>query len=140
MLEFLIDNIFVIFGGRVFHQTVGIPMDTNCAPLLADLFLYSYEADFIHGILKKNENKLARSFNFTFRYTDDVLSLNNSRFGDFVDLIYHIELEIKDTTDTDRYASYLDLRLEVDSESRLRTKLYDKRDDFNFPIVNFPFM
>jgi len=44
MLEFLIDNIFVIFGGRVFQQTVGIPMGTNCAPLLADLFPYSYEA------------------------------------------------------------------------------------------------
>ena len=46
-LEFLIDNIFAMFGGRVFQQTVGIPMGTNCTPLLADLFLYSYEADFI---------------------------------------------------------------------------------------------
>ena len=44
MLEFLIDNIFVFFGGRVFQQTVGIPMGTNCAPFLADLFRYSYEA------------------------------------------------------------------------------------------------
>jgi hypothetical protein len=48
-----------------------------------------------------------------FRYIDDVLSLNNSRFGDFVDRIYPIELEIKDTTDTDRSASYLDLHLEI---------------------------
>jgi hypothetical protein len=71
-LEFLIDNIFVIFGGRVFQQTVVIPMGTICAPLLADLFLYSYEADFIQGLLKKKEKKLARSFNFTLRYTDDV--------------------------------------------------------------------
>ena len=116
MLELLIDNTFVIFGGRVFQQTVGIPMGTNCAPLLADLFLYSYEADFIQGLLKKNEKKLARSFNFTFRYIDDVLSLNNSRFGDIVDLIYPIELDIKDTTDTDMSASYLELRLEIDSE------------------------
>jgi hypothetical protein len=61
-------------------------------------------SNFIQGLLKKNENKLARSFNFTFRYIDDVISLNNSRFGDFVDRIYPIELEIKDTTDTDRYA------------------------------------
>ena len=103
-----------MFGGRVFQQTVGIPMGTNCVPLLADLFLYSYEADFIQGLLKK----LARSFNFTFRYLDDVLSLNNSRFVDFVDRIYPIELEIKDTTDTDRSASYLDLHLEIDSEGR----------------------
>jgi hypothetical protein len=73
--------------------------------------------------LKKNEKNLVRSFNFTFRYIDDVLSLNNSRFGDFVERIYPIELEIKDTT-----------------EGRLRTKPYDKRDDFNFPILNFPCM
>jgi hypothetical protein len=140
MLEFLVDNIFAIFGGRVFQQTVGIPMGTNCAPLLADLFLYSYEADFIRGLLKKNEKKIARSFNFTFRYIDDVLSLYNSRFGDFVDHIYPIELEIKDTTDTDRSASYLDLHLEIYSEGQIRTEPYDKRDDFNVPIVNFPFI
>ena len=127
MLEVLIDNIFVIFGGLVFQQTVGIPMGTNCAPLLAHLFLYSYQADLIQGLLKKNEKKLARSFNFTFRYIDDVLSLNNSRFGDFVDRIYPIELEIKNTTDTDRSASYLDLHIDIDSERRLRTQLYDKK-------------
>ena len=140
MLEFLIENIFAMFGGRVFQQTVGIHMCTNCAPLLVDLLLYSYEADFIQGLLKKNEKKLARSFNFTFRYIDDVLSLNNSRFGDFVDRIYPIELEIKETTETDRSASYLDLHLKIDSEDWLRTKVYDKRDDFNFPIVNIPFI
>jgi hypothetical protein len=59
---------------------------------------------------------------------------------DFVDRIYPIELEIKDTTDTDRSASYLDIHLEIVSEGQLRTKLYDKRDDFNFPIVNFLFI
>ena len=80
MLEFLINNIFVMFGGGVFQQTVGIPMGTNCAPLPSDLFLYSYEADLIQWPLNKNEKKLAQSFNFTFRYNDGVLSLNNSRF------------------------------------------------------------
>jgi hypothetical protein len=115
-------------------------MDKNCASLLADLFLYSYEAGFIQGLLKKNEKKLARSFNFTFHCIDDAISINNSRLGDFVNRIYPIELQIKDAIDTDMSASYLDLPLEVDSEGRLRTKLYDKRDDFNFPIVNFPFI
>jgi hypothetical protein len=113
-------------------------MGTNCAPFVAYLLLYSYDADFIQELLKKNEKKLARSFNFTLHYIDDVLSLNNSRYGDLVDRIYPIELEIKDTTDTDRSASYLDLHLEINSEWRLRMKLYDKRDDFNFPIVKFP--
>jgi hypothetical protein len=70
----------------------------------------------------------------------DVFPLNNSRFGDFVDHIYPIGLEIKNTTDTDRLALYLNLHLVIDSEERLRTNHYDKRDDFNFPIVNFPFI
>jgi hypothetical protein len=78
--KFFIGNIFFIFCGRIFQQTIGIPMGTNSAPLLANLFLYSYEADFIQWLLKKNEKKLARSFNFTFRYVYDVLSLNNSSF------------------------------------------------------------
>jgi hypothetical protein len=93
ILEFLIENIFAIFGGRVFKQTVGIAMGLNCTSLLADLFLYSYEADFMQELIKISEKKLARSSNVTFRYID-VLSLNNSRFGDFVDRIYPIELEI----------------------------------------------
>jgi hypothetical protein len=85
-------------------------MGTSCV-LLVDLFLYSYEADFIQGFLKKNEKRLVRSLNFTLCYTNDVLSLNNSRFCDFVDRIYLIELEINDTADTDT-ASYLDLHSE----------------------------
>ena len=82
-----------MFGGCVFQQTVGIPMSTNCIHPLAELFFYSYEAYFLQGLLKKNEKKLVRSCNFTFRDIDDVLSLNNSRLGDFVDRIYPIELE-----------------------------------------------
>ena len=54
--------------------------------------------------------------------------------------MHDIYVIYKDTTDTDRSALYLDLHLEIDSEGRLITKLYDKRDDFNFPIVNFPFI
>jgi hypothetical protein len=124
MLAILFDNIFAMFG-EVFFKTVGIPMETNCAPLLADLFLYWYGADCMQGLLKKDEKKLARSFNFTFRFIDNVLSLNNYRFGDFVNRIYPIELEIKDSTYTDRSASYLDTHIEFDSEERLKTKPYD---------------
>jgi hypothetical protein len=78
-------------------------------------------------------------FFFTTKINCDC-QLNNSRFCDFVDRSYPINLEIKDTTDKGRSALHLDLRLEIDSEWRLRTKLYDKRDDFNFPIMNFPFI
>ena len=79
-----------------------------------------------------------KTFDFSTLYASFPHSKLKVRFGDFVDRIYLIELEIKDTTDTDRSASYLDLHLEIDSGGWLRTILYDKRDDFNFPIVNFP--
>ena len=65
MLEFLVDNIFVVFGGKVFQQIVGIPMGTNCAPLLADIFLYSYEAEYIKYLLSTGKKKIASQFNFT---------------------------------------------------------------------------
>ena len=55
MIEFLIDSIFVQFGGRLFRQVIGIPMGTNYAPLLADLFLYSYENEFLDNMIKGGE-------------------------------------------------------------------------------------
>ena len=94
----------------------------------------------VHPLLKKNRTKLPRPFNFTFFFIYDILLLNNYRFRDFVYRIYPMEIEIKDTTDTDRFASYLDQQLEIDMEGRLRAKFYDKSDDFNFPTVNFPFI
>ena len=83
---------------------------------------------------------MSKSFSFTFRYIDDIFLLNNSKFGDYVVRIYPIKLEIKDATETEMSASYLDLHLEIDSKSGIRTKHYDKKDDFDFPIINFPFM
>jgi len=52
---FLIDYIFIEFGGSIFQQIIVIPMGTNCAPLLADLFLHSYEAEFVQELLRKGE-------------------------------------------------------------------------------------
>ena len=69
MLQFLVDNIFVVFAGKVFQQIVGIPMGTNCAPLLADIFLYSYEAEFIQSLLSAGKKRLASQFNFTYTST-----------------------------------------------------------------------
>ena len=138
MLEYLIDNIFV-FGGRIFQQTIGIPMGTNFAPLLADMFLYSYEAEFVQSLLQAGKKHLAQQFNFTYRYIDDALSLKNTKFAEYLEFIYPIELEIKETTETTASSSYLDCYLYIDN-GKLATWLYDKRDDFNFPTVNFPFM
>ena len=114
MLEFLVDNIFVVFGGKVFQQIAGIPMGTNCAPLLANIFLYSYEAEFIQSLLSTGKTKLAYQFNFTYRYIDDVLSFNNPDFEDYLDQMYPAELDIKDTTESNTSSSYLDLLLSIE--------------------------
>ena len=97
---------------------VGIPMGTNCAPLLADFFLYSYENEFLDKLVKEGKRKLARKFNLSYRYIDDLISFNNKRFKEFISDIYPKELRSNNIT----------------------TKLYDKRDAFGFHIVNFPFM
>ena len=68
MIEFLVDNIYVTFGGQLFRQMVGIPMGTNCAPLLADLFIYSYENEFFDKLVKEGKGKLARKFNLSYIY------------------------------------------------------------------------
>ena len=63
---------------------------------LADLFLYSYESEFLQKLVKDKRILEARAFNFTYRYIDDILSINNSRFAEFLPLIYPPELEIKE--------------------------------------------
>jgi hypothetical protein len=80
------------------------------------------------------QNK-AETLCILFDYIDDVLSLNNYGFVDFVDRTYPIDLEITYTTDTDRSASYLDLHLKIYSEGRLRTKLHKTIDDFNLLYI-----
>ena len=118
-------------------------MGTNCAPLMADLFLYSYEADFVQHLQKRKFKKQTKNpliLLLSFRYIDDVLSLNNPKFNYYIDVIHPKELEIKDTTDAPKWANYLDLHLEFDENGKLFTQLYDKRDDFDFPFVNFPYL
>ena len=76
MLEFLVDFIFwrFFFAAKV-QQIVGISMGTKCGPLLADIFLYSYEAGFIQSLLSTKRKQLASRFNFTYRYIDNVLTV-----------------------------------------------------------------
>ena len=94
MIEFLIDNIFVQFGGCLFHQVIGILMGTNCAPLLADLFLFSYDSEFLDNMIKGGHRRLARSFNLCCRYIDDLIVFNYNKFLDYLQEIYPSELTV----------------------------------------------
>ena len=140
IIEFLIDNIFVQFGVRLFHQVIGIPIGTNCAPLLADLFLYSYENGFLDNMIKSGHRRLARSFNLCYRHVDDLIVFNNKKFLDYLKEIYPSELTVEKANKSDHLADYFDLKFIMDSGGNPSTRLHDKRDDFDFHIVNFPFL
>ena len=123
-----------------FRQVVGIPMGTNSAPLLADLFLHTFEYDFMLTTMKQDMTK-AVSFGYTFRYIDDLFSVNNDSFEEYISSIYPSELELKDTTMASNEVCYLDTRIKQgDDSTPYHISVYDKRDDFDFRIVNFPHM
>ena len=108
-IDFLIGNNYVRFGNSVFRQIIGIPMGTNSAPLLADLFLHTFEYDFMLRTMKQDKTK-AVQFSNTFRYFDDLLSVNNENLENYISDIYPSDLELKDTTLTSNEVCYLDTR------------------------------
>ena len=127
MVEFLIDNIFVKLGGYLFCQVIGITVGTTCAPpppLLADLFLYFYESDFLDNMIRSGHRKLARSFNLCFRYIDDLIVFNNKKFWEYVKDIYPSQLNVEKTNQSDNLTSYLDLTFTIEKDA----------------IVNFPLL
>ena len=140
MVEFLIDNISVQFGGRLFREVTGIPMGTNCASSLADLFLYSYENEFPDNMIRSGHRRLVRSFNLSYRYTNDLIVSNHKKFLDYLKEIYPSQLTVEKANKSDHLDDYFNLKFIIDSGGKLSTRLYDKRDDFDFHIVNFPFL
>ena len=74
-----------------------------------------------------------------YRYIDDLIVFNNKKFLDYLKEIYPSQLTVEKANKSDHLADYLDLTFVIDSGGKLSTRLYDKRDDFDFHIVNFPF-
>ena len=83
-LSFLLDNIYIRFGNKLYRQIVGNPMGTNCAPLVADLFLFCYERDFMKDLSSDNQADVIKAFNSTSRYLDDLLNIDNPYFEGMV--------------------------------------------------------
>ena len=133
------DNIFIRFGSKLYRQIVGIPMGTNCAPLVADLFLFCYERDFMLSLSDNTQADIIEAFNSTSRYLDDLLNIDNPYFEQMVGQIYPTELQLNKANSSNTEAPFFDLNLSI-TNGIVSSKIYDKRDDFNFEIVNFPFL
>ena len=96
-LHYLLDNIFIRFGSELYRQIVGIPTGTNCAPLVADLFLFCYKRDFMLSLSDNNQTDIIEAFNSTSRYSDDLLDIENPYFELMVGQIYPTKLQLKGT-------------------------------------------
>ena len=112
-LHYLLDNIFIRFGSKLYRQIVGIPMGTNCAPLVADLFLFCYERDFMLSLSDNNQSDVIEAFNSTSRYLDDLLNIDNPYFEQMVGQIYPTELQLNKANSSDAEAPFLDLNLSI---------------------------
>ena len=100
------DNIYIRFGTKFYRQIVGIPMGTNCAPLVADLFLFCYERDFMKDLSSDNQADVIKAFNSTSRYFDDLLNIDNPYFEGS-------ELQLNKANTSDTEAPFLDLHLPI---------------------------
>ena len=113
-LSFLLDNIYIRFGTKLYKQIVGIPMGLNCAPLVADLFLFCYERDFMKDLSSDNQADVIKAFNSTSRYLDDLLIfIDNPYFEGMVNQIYPSELGLNKANTSDTEAPFLDLHLSI---------------------------
>ena len=138
-LIYLLDNINIRFGTKLYRQIVGIPIGTNCAPLVADLFLFCYERDFMTSLSGIKQAEIIEAFKSTSRYLDDLLNIDNPYFEGMVSRIYPPEVQLNKANTSDTEAPFLDLYLSI-SNGFVSSKIYDKRYDFDFDIVNFPFL
>ena len=113
-------------------------MGTYCAPLVADLFLFCCERDFMLSVSDDNQSEIIEAFNSTSRYLDDLLNVDNTFFDSMVNHIYPSKLQLKKANVSDNESSFLDLHLSI-SDGFVKTKIFDTQDDLYFDIVNSSF-
>ena len=113
LLIYLLDNIYIGFGTKLYRQIVGIPMGTNCAPLVADLFVFCYERDSMTSLSDVKQAEIIEAFKSTSRYLDDLLNIDNPYFEGMVNRIYPPELELNKANTSNTEAPFLDLHLSI---------------------------
>ena len=137
-IDFTIDNCFISYNHLVFKQTIGIPMGTNCASHLANIFLHIYEKTFICKLMEEGNIEYISKLGTIFRYQDDLINFGNSNIAnDILNNIYPKDMIIKNTNLSSNNVTYLDLAITM-KDDQYHYKSYDKRKDFNFSIINFP--
>ena len=96
---------FIRFGSEMYRQIVGIPIGTNCASFVADFFCFVIR-EFMLSFSVNNQADVFKAFNYTSRYLDDLLNINNSYFEKIVSQIYSIELQLNKANSSDTEAPF----------------------------------
>ena len=137
-VKLIIDNCYILYHDKIFRQVIGIPMGTNCAPYLANIFLHMYEYLYLKTLVDNGQIETARKLSNTFRYQDDCISLNDSgEFGRHFSQIYPSEMVLESTNISKCVVTFLDLRISI-FRGKFLYRSYDKREDFPFGICNYP--
>jgi hypothetical protein len=138
LIDLLVDNIYVVYGGQVYKQDIGIPMGTDCAPFLANLYLFALEHQWISKLQETGQVERARNCSMVYRYIDDLLAVDDDgEIGRSWKEIYPSSLILKKENADDWATHFLDLNLTL-NDGRINLSLYDKRDDFPFVVRSFP--
>ena len=122
----------------MFKQVIGIPIGLDSGQDIANLLLYCYESEYVEKVSRENLN-LARKFSFCFRYIDDLFVGNFPDFREHIYKIYPRSLDVKLESSSITEVAYLDLKINSQN-SNLTFSIYDKREDFSFEIINFPYL
>ena len=138
IVDFLINNCFIIHGGKVYKEVVGIPTGTNCASDLANIFLHVFEKRKVRKLVEEENEEDIVMLGDNFRYQDDLISFAGGADNENVIFnTYPNEMVIKNTNVTANHTTYLDLDIKV-IDNKYVFNSFDKRNKFNFQIVNYP--
>ena len=143
-VNFIIDNSYILFNGRLYRQTIGIPMGTSCAPHIANIFLHVYEYEFIDSLIEAGDIAKAVKLKYLFRYQDDCIVFEDRDGGEHffeinISNIYPEEMELKPTNLSKNTCTYLDLYISI-YQGDYNFRSYDKRNDFGFMVINYPYL
>ena len=139
-IYYLIDNSYVKFNGCVYKQVIGIPMGTSAGPHMANVYLHQYEHAYYIHLCENNMKAELTKMEHIFRFQDDLLALNDGGYLESViSLIYPSEMIVTKTNISVCKSTFLDLSISI-YRGKFLVKLFDKRRDYSFDVISFPFL
>ena len=139
-LNYLIDNTYIIFDGNVYGQAIGIPMGTNAGPHVANIYLHQYENDYFNYLYINNMKGELSKLQHVFRFQDGLISFNDHGYLEScINNIYPSEMIVNKTNVSVPRTNFLDMTISI-YRGKFYIKLYDKRNDYDFDVISFPYL